>query len=304
MTAARTRSSGTSPRGRAALAAAALVAGTGLVLAPASASTAEEPASLRPAHLVPELGAMDIRLSPFSGEGGAEAPQEQPLVETTADYGSVGSYSDLPAGSYAVSARPAGTPVSEPPLLSLTFSLEAGEAYTVVGMGTVEDPRLELWEDDLTPPGDGQANVRLVVAANAAPEVDIQAVSGPVLGEDVPLGTVTDYSAAPAGPWTVQASSDEADGSTDLVLDSGTVYTLLVLDAEAAESDDLRVVPVVDAVGMDTTPAGGADTGAAVTGGTQPLWLVSGTLLLALGAGALVVAARTRVSPASALDRG
>ncbi|MGJ7441793.1 DUF4397 domain-containing protein [Aquipuribacter sp. MA13-6] len=264
--------------------------------AAANATATGDPAYLRPAHLVPELGAMDVRLAPFADEGEGVAAEDRPLLETTAAYGAVGEYGAMTPGRYAVTLRPAGTPVSEPPLLSLTVDLEAGQAYTAAGLGTKDDPRLELLDDDLTPPGDGQSRVRLLAASAAAPVVDVEAVDGPVLGTDVALGTPTGYESAPVGPWTVQATGDGASGTTDLVLDSGSVYTLLVLDGEG---DELVVRPVVDAVGAGTTPQGGAATG--FGGGVPddartPLWIGAGVLLV-LGASALTASALVRSRP-------
>lgn len=289
---------------------AALVALLGAGLGPASASasaTSAEPAWLRPAHLVPDLGAMDIRLSPFSGEGTWTGPEDDPLLETTAAYGAVGEYSQLPAGSYAVSVRPEGTPVSEPPLLSLTFDLEPGQAYTVAGLGTKDEPRLERLVDDLTPPGDGTASVRLLPASLAAPSVDVRAEDGPVLAAGAALGTPTGYTSAPAGPWTITASGAGADasaatGESDVVLDSNSVYTLLVLDAE---DGSLVVEPVVDAVGTGLTPVGGAATG---FGGlvddraTAPVaWWAAGALLVF---GVLLLAVRAQQATRVRADRG
>ncbi len=263
-----------------------------------AASAAEaggaDPAWLRPAHLVPDLGAMDIRLSPFSGEGGGTPAEDKPLLETTAAYGAVGQYGPLPAGSYAVSVRPAGTPVSTPPLLSLRIDLEPGQAYTVAGLGTKAEPRLERLVDDLTPPAAGRANVRLLPASLEAPSVDVLAEGGPVLARDAELGEPTDYTPAPAGSWTVRAEGGGTSGMTDLALDAGTVYTLLVLDDEEG---GLVVRPVVDAVGMARAPAGGAATGLATTGGLAApvvvplLVMLSGFLVLA---SLLVVAVRDR----------
>jgi len=297
------RHSRRAPQVLAVLAAAALA----LVTVPVTTSTAAsgaEPAYLRPAHLVPELGAMDVRLAPFADEGGDVAAEDRPLLETTAAYGAVGDYGAMPPGRYAVTLRPAGTPVSEPALLSLTVDLEAGQAYTAAGIGTKEDPRLELLEDDLTPPGDGRATVRLLAASLEAPTVDVQAVDGPVLGTGVTIGQTSGYTDAPAGSWTVEASGDGAAGSTDLVLASGSVYTLLVLDGDGSA---LQVKPVVDAVGAGTTPIGGAATGfggtaddgvvaGASTDTDQVGWWVAGALLL-LGVAALVAGAVVRVRP-------
>lgn len=269
----------------------------GTPAAAASDTGSAEPAWLRPAHLVPDLGAMDIRLSPFSGEGSAASAQEKPLLETTAAYGAVGQYGALPAGTYAVSVRPAGTPVSEPPILSLTVELEAGRAYTVAGLGTKAEPRLERLVDDLTPPGDGSANIRLLPASLAAPSVDVRAEGGPLLAQDADLGEPTGYTAAPAGAWTVRATGDGVSGSTDLVLASGTVYTLLVLDSADGR---LVVQPVVDAVGIGTTPVGGAATGfGGLADGGSPAYAVPAAAGLAgLATLLLVVAARTRPAPA------
>ena len=192
------------------------------------------------------------------GEGSSVPAEDKPLLETTAAYGAVGQYGALPPGSYAVSVRPAGTPVSEPPVLSLTVELEAGQAYTVAGLGTKAEPRLERLVDDLTPPADGSANVRLLPASLAAPTVDVQAEGGPVLARGAALGQPTGYTAAPAGTWTVRASGGSASGTTALELAPGSVYTLLVLDSE---DGSLVVEPVVDAVGIGTPPVGGAATG-------------------------------------------
>ena len=272
-----------------------------LVGAPAASASAgddAEPAWLRPAHLVPDLGAMDIRLSPFSGEGSAAPADTKPLLETTAAYGAVGQYGALPPGSYAVSVRPAGTPVSEPPLLSLTVELEAGQAYTVAGLGTKDQPRLERLVDDLTPPGDGSANIRLLPASLAAPSLDVRAENGPVLAQDAGLGQPTGYTTAPAGSWTIRAEGDGVSGSTELVLSSGTVYTLLVLDSEDGA---LVVRPVVDAVGIGTTPVGGAATGfgGLADAGPAPATVAG---LAALAVLLLVGLARTRPAPALVRD--
>ena len=252
-----------------------------------------EPAWLRPAHLVPGLGAMDIRLSPFSDEGGDTPQADKPLLETTAAYGAVGAYSAMPAGSYAVSVRPAGTPVSEPALLSLTVDLEAGQAYTVAGLGTKTEPRLERLVDDLTPPDAGSANVRLLPASAVAPVIDVRAEGGPVLARAAGLGRPTGYTAAPSGRWTVIASGNGASGSTDLVLDGGSVYTLLVLDSA---DGSLVVRPVVDAVGVATMPVGGADTGfGGLAGDAGPSVVGPAVVLSAVAVLLLVVAARRPV---------
>ncbi|MFC5379978.1 DUF4397 domain-containing protein [Aquipuribacter nitratireducens] len=269
-----------------ALRAAALVVATAVavVLLPvgaAGASTAT--AYLRAAHLVPDLGAMDVRLSPFSGEGDPEALA--PVLEITASYGAVGGYEALPPGRYAVALRPAGSDPSSDPVLSLTFDLTAGQAYTVAGLGSSDDPSLELLEDELTRPADGTARVRLLGASLEAPTAQVSAVDGPALGT-ARLGEATDYTQAPAGPWTLRAEGDGASGESEVDLDAGDVYTLLVLDGD----DGLQLQAVLDAGGVGTVPVGAAATGlgglADGAGGPGPS---AGVVLAALAAGALLV---------------
>ncbi|MFC3687239.1 DUF4397 domain-containing protein [Aquipuribacter hungaricus] len=310
MTSTRTTTSPSTPSPRraparpAALALALAVLASLLVGAPAaSASGGAEPAWLRPAHLVPDLGAMDIRLSPFTDEGGTTPAEDKPLLETTAAYGAVGQYGPVPAGSYAVSVRPAGTPVSEPALLSLTIDLEPGAAYTVAGLGTKDAPRLERLVDDLTPPAQGTAKVRLLPASLAAPTVDVQAEGGPVLAQGAALGQPTSYAAAPAGSWTISARGASASGSTALTLDPGTVYTLLVLDSSGGS---LAVQPVVDAVGMGTAPVGGAATGFGgladdAAPSTAPAVVLAATAALGLLLLTLAALRGRGVAPAAAL---
>ncbi|WP_336922199.1 DUF4397 domain-containing protein [Aquipuribacter sp. SD81] len=283
-----------------------LVAGAlAAVLAPGATASAggSAPAYLRPAHLVPELGTMDIRLTPFSAEGG-DGSNTAPLLQTSASYGGVGDYVPLDPGRYAVGLRPAGTDPSEPPLLQLTFSLAPGQAYTVAGLGSASDPRLELLEDRLDTPAAGSADVRVLAASARAPEVTV-AVAGEQVGT-ASLGTASGYSGAPAGTSPVEVTGPAGTAADDEVdLQAGGVYTLLVLD-DTDSDDGVEVRPVLDAAGPQTVPQGAAATGfgglAAPEPGSRAV-----TTLAALVAGAaalvLVVLGVTRQRPAPARAR-
>ena len=287
-----------------------LVAGAALLLpaavvgaaAPATAATtaAAETSWVRAVHLVPELGAMTISLVPFSGSGTGEVPDgevpEAPVVAgervlaTAATYGAAGEYRQVPVGTYTVAVRPADADPSSDPILTGTLDAEADRAYTLAGIGSKDSPRIETLGDDLEPPEQGSAKVRLLPAASNAPSVDVVAQDGPTVADAAEFATPTGYATVPDGPWTLQVSaSDEAAQeltTTEVDLAGGAVYTLLLLDEGSA---GVRLEPLVDAVGMDVAPREGVQTGG---GGTAPGRLPPG-LTLGLGSallGALALA--------------
>lgn len=279
-----------------ALVAAALVAWA----APAPTAAAAAPASdawVRAAHLVPGLGAMDISVTPVDRVSGEAAEGAEPAVELAfgATYGAVGEYEALPPGAYVAELRTAGADPSSEPLLTTGLEARAGAASTVAGLGTTDSPRLAVLSDDLTPPSPGTARVRLLPAAQSSPTVDVTAVDGPVVARGAAFGRPTGYAEVPAGPWTLDAVGEGTRGTTEVQMEAGTVYTLLVLDGD----DGLRLQGVVDAAGTTTTPVGGAATGTgavepAAAGTTSGPALVGAgaALLLAVGAAGVVVRRR------------
>lgn len=253
-----------------------------LALAPAGAQT-QPTAWVRGAHLVPGLGTMTLALSPVSG-GAVPSLGDAIVLAPTASYGDVAGYQQVPQGRYAVGVWPASSPRDAEPVLTGTVDVAAGQAYTVAGLGTKEEPTVATLTDDLTPPEAGAARVRVLPAAQSAPSVDIRAQNGPAVADGAAFGRATGYSTVPAGAWTLSTTATSGGAATTSQLDlaSGGVYTLLVLDAQQG----LVVDAVVDASGSGTVPVGGAATGG---GGTAP---VAGTLpastVPVLAGGALV----------------
>ena len=292
----------------------ALVVGPLLVLlgaGPAGALPAAsgETAWVRAVHLVPELGAMTISLAPFAGSGETTLPPgdvpDAPVVAgervlaTAATYGAAGEYRQVPVGLYTVAVRPADADPTSDPILTGTLDAKAGQAYTLAGLGTKSDPRIQTLGDDLAPPSAGSAKVRLLPAAANARTVDIVAQGGPTVAEQAEFATPTGYAAVPDGPWTLEVTDAAADGgegdltTADVDLASGAVYTLLLLDSG---SGGVRLQPVVDAVGMAAAPRDGVQTGG---GGTVPRPVPAGVPVglgvAALGALSLVGSARRGV---------
>ena len=224
--------------------------------AQATAAPAGDPAWVRVAHLVPDLPTMDVWLTPFDGD--ADAAE---VLRTSADYGRVKEYQPLAEGLYTVSMRPSGAPESSPPMLSGTFEATAGQAYTVAGLEESGEARVQVLTDDLTPPAEGQARVRLLPAASSVPTLTVTAVGGPTLAQDIGYATPSGYAGVPAGPWrldvTPTAGAAVSAASTQVDLTAGGVYTLLVLES----AEGLAVEVVTDAQGASVTPVGGAATG-------------------------------------------
>jgi hypothetical protein len=237
----------------------------GPVLAtPAFAAEPAGPAWIRAAHLVPELGRMDIDVAPFSGG----TPGMATTVVQGAGYADVTGYEQFPAGYYSVAVRPAGSPAGTTPVVSGTVQADAGGAYTLAALGSGDDATVVPLVDDLTPPPAGQARIRVLSAASSAPAVDVTAVDGPSVTRDAAFGTATGYTDVPAGTWTLNASAaggSGPSGSAAVTVAAGSVYTLAVTDA--ASGGGLTVAPLTDAAGMAAVPVGGAATGA---GGTAP----------------------------------
>ncbi len=282
-------------RARAAVLTALLALLAPLALAvPAQASTASAGAWVRGAHLVPGLGTMTLALSPVSGSAMPDLG-EAIVLAPTASYGDVAGYQRVPAGRYAVGVWPANSPRDAEPVLTGTVDVADGQAYTVAGLGTKDDPTVVTISDDLTPPQAGTARVRVLPAASSAPTVDISAEGGPAVASGAAFGRPTGYSTVPAGDWTLSTTAEGADATTTQVsLTGGGVYTLLVLEA----NQGLVVSAVVDAEGSGSTPVGGAATGGggiadAATGLAPVGTAAAGLALLLLVAGP----ARRRLRP-------
>ncbi|MDT0277749.1 class F sortase [Blastococcus goldschmidtiae] len=215
---------------------------------------------LRIAHLSPDTPAVDVALTPAPAGGPAVDPG--PDVAGALGYGEVGGYRALPAGSYAVSVRPAGTFPGRPPALSAVVDVPAGGARTLALSGTFAELALTPLPDDLTAPADGTARVRVLAAAATAPTLDVLVDNGPALAAGLPFAAESGYTAVPAGPATVRLTSGADGTAVPVDLAAGTVVSLLVLDAPGG---GLTVRTLVDAVAPAVRPVGGVEAGGSTT---------------------------------------
>jgi hypothetical protein len=262
-----------------------LLAAATLSLGTLAGTAAAAPASsmsgmgwMRCAHLSP-TAPVDIYVYSFND------PMAMSVLRHVA-YGGVGMYMKMPAGEYTVGIRPAGAPASTPAVLSASLMLRAGQAYTVVAMGSPNDLRLQTLNDRLATP-DGKSLVRVIQASLKQPRVTVRAGSA-TLASNLAFANVTPYGTDTPGQWMVDASGSSETWSGNIKLTAGSIHTLVVLDS----SSGLKVADLMDAAGSAMTPHSGVATG---LGGTAPGPAPSPLPWLAGLAGGLLVTAATAI---------
>jgi hypothetical protein len=272
------------------LVAGALSAGLLTNVGPASSSVAHD-GWLRLAHLSPNTPAVDVYLYSF-GDPKAE------VVLHHVSYGTVSPYLPAPAGTYTVAMRAAGAAASSAPVLSTAVHVQAGDAYTVAGMGPRDGLRLVVLADDLSAPR-GRSMVRVIQASMREHLVTVRTKTH-VFGRDLAFATATTFQSLSHGSYVVDASGQTESASHRIDLQSGSIHTLVILDAPRR----LKIVNLTDAVGSRVLPAAAPATG---FGGTAPVpgpSLVPWSSVLGVGmlllAGGLVGLRRQRRQPAGA----
>jgi len=207
-----------------------------------------------------------------------------PTVLRHVSYGNVSEYMAVAAGQYTVAMRQAGAPASSAPVLSTSFSVAAGESYTVAGVGPASGLKLQVLKDDLSAPA-GKTLVRVIQASLKQHLVTVSYGSD-VLAHQLAFGSATSYTALQPGAGTVKFTAAGGGTSLPVALAADTVHTIVVLDG----SSGLKVDNLTDAAGSSTMPAGGAATG---LGGMASGGSGSGSApwLLSLGGGAMLAAA-------------
>lgn len=251
----------------------------------AAAATADQgvaPAYLRTAHLVSDLGMVDVRLS-TAGTPGASTSREGGLaLAESASYGAIGAYSAVAPERYAVSVRRAGEGLGGDPLLASPMMLEPGRAYTVMAVGEPGSAALQLLEDDLTPPPSGRAEVRLV---SAAPGARVS-VGGVQVMELASSKRASDYVEVEAGKHVIEVDDGTTSTTQEVGLVSRSSYTLF---ATPGADGSLQVLTVLDQAATEVVPAGGIETGGGWLA-TQVPSLRLPSVVIGLGAAGLLLA--------------
>jgi hypothetical protein len=257
-----------------------------LVGIPASASAA--PAAANTGFV--SLGNLSESPSPvdiYLYSSGNSSPQ---FVQHDVAYGTILPYQAVSAGGYSVKMRAAGSSASSNPVWSVSLTVKAGGAYTVVPLrSSAQQGQLKVIDNNLTTPK-GKSFVRVIQAALNQQQVTFHCSCAPGdpgnITTDAAPGTVSPQATIPPGTWTMSATGSSAKTSAPVTLTAGTVHTEIVIDAPGG---GIQIVNLTDAAGAGQAPTGGVSTGFGGTaphGAGSPLpWLVL------IGGGALLVLA-------------
>lgn len=239
-----------------------------VVAAPVMAQDSSEQAQVRVAHLAPDAPNVDVYLN---GEP-VSALQNVP-------FGTVSSYLPVPAGSQQVTIYPAGD--TSQAVIDTSVDLAAGQAYTIGAVGSVAEGTLQaqVYQDDLTPPAEGNAKVRAVHAVPGAGAVDVVTASGTTLVEGLEFPSASPYAEVPAGAYTVlvqAAGTDQTLISQDATVEAGLNYSAFATGSP--EAGNLQLILAVDNATTAPLPeTGGVSPVTAVTGTAAALLLAGGT---------------------------
>jgi Domain of unknown function (DUF4397) len=257
-----------------------------LVGIPASASAA--PAAANTGFV--SLGNLSESPSPvdiYLYSSGNSSPQ---FVQHDVAYGTILPYQAVSAGGYSVKMRAAGSSASSNPVWSVSLTVKAGGAYTVVPLrSSAQQGQLKVIDNNLTTPK-GKSFVRVIQAALNQQQVTFHCSCAPGdpgnITTDAAPGTVSPQATIPPGTWTMSATGPSAKTSSPVTLTAGTVHTEIVIDAPGG---GIQIVNLTDAAGAGQAPTGGVSTGFGGTaphGAGSPLpWLVL------IGGGAVLVLA-------------
>lgn len=250
------------------------------------AAAAAEGGLLRLAHLSPDTPQVDVYVDNV-------ADPDAGLTLPGVGYGTVSDYQDVGPGTYTVSMRPAGADPEDPPVLSTTVEVGANDARTVAGVGPYADLGLEVMDDDLGLPPEGQARMRVIAAAALAETVDVALADGTPVATGLEFARTSEYVDVPAADASLRLTAAGGSPSElDVEVAAGSVYSVLVLDREGG---GLEVRSVLDAASATVVPAGSVDAGAGGSAPTSrwPTWALT-AIAAVLGLTALVSLAPSR----------
>ena len=231
---------------------------------PAFAQSGGGQAQVRVAHLSPDAPNVDVRVN---GEPVA-ALQNVP-------YGTISPYLPLPAGSQRVTVYPAGD--TSQPVIDTPVELAPGGAYTIGAVGLVSDGslRAQVYQDDLTPPVQGNSKLRVVHASPDAGPVDVLPAGGAPLVSGLQFPNASPYAQVPAGTYTLNVNAAGTNTTAisvpNATVASGGIYSAFAVGTASAGS--LNVIVVKDNAGAEPLPS---------TGGISTAWFGAGLVTLAL----------------------
>lgn len=164
----------------------------------------------------------------------------------------------LPAGDYHVQVTATGD-MPENAVIDTELTIEAGNAYHVAAVGTLDSISAAVIQADLSELQGDTARVQVIHASPDAPAVDVAVAGGDVLVENLAFGAASGYLEVPAGAYDLEV---RPTGTMDVALDlpgvelqAGMVYDVIAVGQLADESLSVIVVPSSTTGGDMATPA-------------------------------------------------
>jgi hypothetical protein len=146
-------------------------------------------------------------------------------------YGQATGYRAIMQQDYSAGIRPAGSPLSDAPLVATPLRLRSQYYYTLAVLGVPGDLRLVPLADDPAIPPSGQVRVRVLNALYGAPPLTVANAQGTPLFAATPYGMVTPYRLLPLtgyGPVTVTAGNAPPLLRVLAPTEQARVYTLVI----------------------------------------------------------------------------
>lgn len=172
------------------------------------------------------------------------------------DFGQVTEHLAVPAGSYTVELRAAGTSTV---LIEGTLEVEAGTAQTAVAVLDDDTPTVAVFDDAIAGITPDTAFVSVINTISGDSSVTATLSDGTVLAEDVAFGSaselVTLEPTAQTVNFTLTLDGQSADLSIPTVkLYGGVYYNVLALDGTSFSPPTLLFVPTALAQAVASAP--------------------------------------------------
>lgn len=196
-----------------------------------------------------------VHLSPDAPSVMVEVDGEPVEALSNVSYRDASPYLPIPAGPHDVAVYAVGDP-SEP-VLEVSITPEAGESYTVAGVGLLEDDTFgaRLFEDDNSEPDEGRARVRVIHAVPDVGPATVSVENGPELFTLPGFANASDYAEVDAGTYTFELTPAGAEEPAfeipDVEVEEGEVYTAFAIGQASegtldtlmtVDSDDGRIL--------------------------------------------------------------
>lgn len=187
-------------------------------------------AQLRIGHLSPDAPAVNVYV-------------DDELLLEGVEFGTIGEFVDVDAGSYDVSIVPAA---GGDAVIDRTLTIDADTSYTVLAVGELADIDTLVLTDEEPTIRESDARVRFVHTAVDAPAVDVWA-NDASLFEGIAFGEISSFATVDAGAYDLRVvPSDASDAVLELPgtgFDGAASYTIFAVGTLADDSLDAILVP-------------------------------------------------------------